>query len=144
MFYKYGRINRATYLLSLAIMVAIYALAIGFMTRPPRVAEILALLIAVPRLHDIGKSGWWAGAVILAELAVVFIALPFAISAKQIDILLIAGGLFVFAVLGLMIVLGCIRGQDGVNKYGEAPPPGISFKTYRMTKSAAEAEAEAF
>ena len=78
------------------------------------------------------------------EVAVVFIALPFAISAKQPQIVSIAGGLLVVALWGVMILLGCIRGNDGVNKYGAAPPRGVSFKTYRMTKSAAEAEAEAF
>jgi hypothetical protein len=53
-------------------------------------------------------------------------------------------GLFVFVVLGLMVLLGCIRGKEGVNKYGEAPPPGVSFKTYIMNKTAAEAQADAF
>ena len=141
---KYGRINRPTYFLCLAILVTVYALLIHFMAKPPHIAELLAVLIAVPRLHDIGKSAWWAGAAIAAELIVVFGALPFAIGANNTNIVLIAGGLFVFAALGLMTLLGCIRGQEGVNKYGEAPPPGVSFKTYIMNKTAAEAEADAF
>ena len=53
-------------------------------------------------------------------------------------------GLFVFVVLGLIVLLGCIRGKEGFNKYGEAPPPGMSFKTYIMNKTAAWAEADAF
>jgi uncharacterized membrane protein YhaH (DUF805 family) len=126
------------------VFVVSYALLVTFMTKPPHIGEILALLIAIPRLHDIGKSAWWAIAVIAAELIVVFGALPFALTADKIDIVLVAGGLFVFAALGLMMLLGCIKGQAGINKYGEPPPPGVSLKTYRMTKTAAEAEADAF
>jgi len=144
MMYRYGRINRATYFLCLGVVIVGYILLLALVSKPPRIAELLALLIAIPRLHDIGKSGWWAGAVILAELIVVLTALPFALAAKQTDILLIASGLFIIAVVGLMILLGCIRGQEDVNKYGEPPPRGISFKTYRMTKTAAEAQADAF
>ena len=144
MIYRYGRINRPTYFLCFAILIASYALVAAFVDKPPRIGEVLAIIIAIPRLHDIGKSGWWAAAVILLELVVVFAAMPFALAAHQTGIILIAGGLFAFVALGLMILLGCIKGQEGVNKYGEAPPPGLSFKTYRMTKSAAEAQADAF
>lgn len=145
MLYKYGRINRPTYFLMLTILVATYAVILSLMPKPPAIAEVMAILIAVPRLHDIGKTGWWAGAAILAEILVVVSAVVFATGAgKGEEIILMAGGLFVFVILGLMVVLGCIRGQDGVNKYGEAPPPGVSFKTYKMTKSEAEAQADAF
>jgi uncharacterized membrane protein YhaH (DUF805 family) len=133
--HRYGRLNRATYFLGFAILVAAYVVMAQFMTRPPAVGEILAASIAVPRLHDIGKSGWWAGGVILAELVVVFGALPFAISTHDSDVILIAGGLFVFVVLGLMVWLGCIAGQTQANRYGEPPPPGISLKTYGAPKA---------
>lgn len=142
MWTRYGRINRATYFLCLAILTVIWGLASVYKVRIP--GEILVALVAIPRLHDIGKSAWWAGGALLLEIAVVFVALPFAISAKQPEIVAMAGGLLVVALWGVMILLGCIRGNDGVNKYGAPPPPGVSFKTYRMTKSAAEAEADAF
>jgi len=144
MLYKYGRINRPTYLLMLAIFVAAYAVILSLMPKPPAIAEVTALLIAIPRLHDIGKSGWWAGAAILGEIVVVIGALMLATGNGGADFILMAGGLYVFVILALMIVLGCIRGQEGVNKYGEAPPPGVSLKTYKMIKSEAEAQADAF
>lgn len=140
--YRYGRINRPTYFLCFAILMVAWVAVILSQVRMP--GEILAFVVAVPRLHDIGKSAWWAGAVIIAEVVVVFVALPFALAANQKDIVELAAGFFVMAAWGLMVLLGCIRGQEGVNKYGEPPPPGVSFKTYRMAKSAAEAQADAF
>jgi uncharacterized membrane protein YhaH (DUF805 family) len=140
--YRYGRINRATYFLCLAILSAVWAAAVASQVRVP--GEIIALVISIPRLHDIGKSAWWAGAAFLVELVVVFGALPFAISGHNVGVIEIAGGMFALVLWGLMIWLGCVRGQEGVNKYGEPPPAGVSFKTYRMTKTAAEAEADAF
>ncbi len=144
MFYKYGRINRPTYFLSLAMMATVYGLALAFIPTPPRISEVLALFIVVPRLHDIGKTGWWAGAAILVEFVVVFAALPFALAANQEDILLIVGGLLAIVFLVLMVWLGCVPGQEGVNAYGEPPPPGLSFKTYRLTKAPSETVADAF
>jgi hypothetical protein len=46
MWTRYGRINRATYFLCLAIIVGGYGLLIHFMTKPPHIAELLAALIA--------------------------------------------------------------------------------------------------
>src|SRR5665213_1791779 len=70
MFWRgYGRINRPTYFAGLGIVVLVWAAAIGFEVKIP--GEAIALLVAIPRLHDIGRSGWWAGAVLLAELIVV-------------------------------------------------------------------------
>ena len=139
---RYGRINRPTYFVCFAILMAVWTAVAISQVRIP--GEVLAFVVAVPRLHDIGKSAWWAAAVIAAELLVVFVALPFALAVHEKAILELAAGFFVMIAWGLMVLLGCIRGQEGVNKYGEAPPPGVSFRTYRMTKSAAEAEAEAF
>ena len=141
-FAKYGRINRATYFVCLAILAVIWTAAIVTRLRVP--GEIFAFIFAVPRLHDIGKSAWWAGSVIALEVIAVSGALPFALAASKVSIMELAGGFIAIILWALMIALGCIRGQEGVNKYGEAPPAGISFKTYRMTRTAAEAEADAF
>ena len=37
-------------------------------------------------------------------------------------------GLVVLVIFGLMIWLGCIRGQDVENRFGSPPPPGIGWK----------------
>jgi uncharacterized membrane protein YhaH (DUF805 family) len=136
MFFRYGRINRPTYFLMLSVIVASYVALLAFLEEPPRVLEICLLLIGVPRLHDIGKSGWWAAGTILAEFIVIFGALPFAISANQTDIILTVGGVFVFVLLGLMIWLGCVPGQQTPNAYGDPPPSGLSFQTYSRRKPA--------
>ncbi len=52
----------------------------------------LTLMLLVRRFHDIDRTGWWVLAAII----------PF------------------FIPLG-MIILGCLRGSDGANRYGEAP-----------------------
>ena len=132
---RYGRINRATYLLCFAILVAVYAVLLTFISKPPALGEFLALMIAVPRLHDIGKSCWWAGGVIVAELVVVFGSLAFVTPTGGESTILIAGGLFVMAALALMVWLGCIRGQPDANLYGEPPPPGISLKSYSLKRA---------
>jgi hypothetical protein len=79
--------------------------------------EIILVLLAVPRLHDIGKSGWWAGGVFLAEIVLATVAallLPAQFAMMPLAI-------FVVIVFGLLIWLGTIPGQPGANKYGEPP-----------------------
>jgi uncharacterized membrane protein YhaH (DUF805 family) len=122
--------NRATYFLSLAIVVGLYVVVALVLPKPPSVAEVILIALGVPRLHDIGLSGWWAGGVIVAEILVaiaVFVTLPMASA-------MIAMGLFVLVVLGLMIWLGAIRGDTGANRFGEAPPPGVGFGTLVRSK----------
>jgi uncharacterized membrane protein YhaH (DUF805 family) len=141
MWYRYGRINRPTYFLGLALLVAVYAAVNAVMTRPTGMSEVLIILLMVPRLHDIGKSGWWAGALILGEIVVVGLAVWAATAMKNDEIILIASGLFVLVALGLLVLLGCIRGQPGSNKWGAPPPPGLSLKTYKAGKDTEEADA---
>lgn len=52
----------------------------------------LALMLLVRRFHDIDRTGWWALSVFI----------PF------------------FIPLGV-VILGCLRGSDGTNRYGAAP-----------------------
>ena len=85
---------------------------------------MMMVLIGVPRLHDIGRSGWIVGGAILAEAVVI---LTVAVVAS-IDTLMIAGGLIFFAIVGLGIWLGTIPGQSEANQWGDPPGPGIRFK----------------
>ena len=117
------RMNRVTYGLCLGLFVAIYAVLIAFAKRPPAVAEIVLLYICVPRLHDIGLSGWWYGAGILSEIAVVvasIILLPLSEA-------LVPIGFFVLFLLFVLVWLGLIPGEPGSNRFGERPAPGFSF-----------------
>ena len=78
-------------------------------------ASIAILLIWVRRLHDLGRSGWWAlainGASNLTGLALAAI-LPG------------PAGMFLGALANLapLIALGALPGQPHANRFG--PPPG--------------------
>ena len=125
-----GRINRATFFLSLGIVVALYVVLALVMTKPPAIAEVFLVALAVPRLHDIGLSAWWAVGAIVAEILiaiVMFVTLPM-------ESAMIVMGLFVLAILGLMIWLGAVRGEAGANRYGEPPPPGVGFSKLVQSK----------
>jgi uncharacterized membrane protein YhaH (DUF805 family) len=125
--FRYGRINRSSYWLGLLLFVAIF-IALGLLTaKPPHVTEVVLVILATPRLHDIGKSGWWAGGVFLAEIAIVVIALV----AFQLDTAMAVFGLFALVVMGLLIWLGTVPGDLNPNRYGEPPIPGISMHPWR-------------
>ena len=118
-----GRTNRATYWLCTGVVAVIYFVLVRFGQKPPAIGELLLLLLCVPRLHDIGMSGWWAGGAIIAELIVVaasFLLLP-------LSVFPIVMGVFVLAIAVAMIVLGLKAGDPGANRFGEPPPAGLSF-----------------
>ena len=115
-----GRINRASYLVSLGLLLAIFAVLVAFQKRGSFI-EIVLMMLAVPRLHDIGRSGWWVGGFLVAEMAIV--AASFAL--LPLEAVPIPSGIFLFIVFGLMIWLGTISGQPEANRYGEPPAPGF-------------------
>lgn len=114
-------------------MVAISGVLLTVMEKPPHLFEWLALLLAMPRLHDVGRSGWWVGGALIAEIVLVILALALL---PSIDDALIAGGVFVMVILCLMIWLGCIPGDPQPNAYGKPPPSGYSWKNYKYTAPA--------
>jgi uncharacterized membrane protein YhaH (DUF805 family) len=92
--------------------------------------------VAVRRLHDLNRSGWWLGASIILMLFIVTLAIPVIIRAGENH----ANGLpaiegipvaafGVIAALGLaQVILGftlfvwfCMRGTIGTNQYGPDP-----------------------
>jgi uncharacterized membrane protein YhaH (DUF805 family) len=115
--------NRATYWLTLGIIIVFTVLFNLFGKRQVGVSEVLLLFICVPRLHDVGKSGWWAGGFFLGELAL--LALSFA--TLPLIYATIPMGLYVLIVGGLMIWLGTMPGDPAANRFGEPPPPGIGL-----------------
>ena len=115
-----GRMNRATYCATLALVIAIFAVIIAFDKKPPGVMEVLTVFIGVPRLHDFGRSGWWIVSVFLIEIAAIVVGLVFVPMA---DFGIVAG-LTVLLMLIAMIVLGCIKGDEGANAFGE-PVKGL-------------------
>jgi len=119
-----GRTNRATYWLAVGVCVLLYGAIYYFDGGHLSVSEVVLLIVAIPRLHDIGKSGWWAGGIFLAEFAVVGLALTL----LPLEEARIATGIFTLMVAALMIWLGCIPGQTFANRFGEPPEPGFLWK----------------
>jgi uncharacterized membrane protein YhaH (DUF805 family) len=118
-----GRTNRTTYWLCIGVVATFYAAIIMFAQKPPAIGEVVLLFVCVPRLHDIGMSGWWAGGAIIAELIVVagsLLLLPFS------EFPMVVGA-FVLVIALAMIVLGLKAGDPGANRFGDPPPPGVGF-----------------
>lgn len=116
----FGRINRATYWTSyVAQGLVLMALLLIFHIKTP-FSDVILALIAAPRLRDIGRSGWWAAAVLAPDLVLsglIFPALPR-------DERLPAYLLLAVIVSGLFIALGAWRGQCEANRFGDPPPAG--------------------
>jgi uncharacterized membrane protein YhaH (DUF805 family) len=103
--------------------VAVFALLIAYTTKPPGMAEVLMIFLGVPRLHDIGRSGWWLALLFAFEVG----ALTMALVLFSIQGMMIAGGIVVLVMLIAMMILGCIPGDPEANAYGEVPAPGLSL-----------------
>ena len=124
------RINRPTYGVLLLGYLLVYALMVYSMTRPPG-AEVGAITLLALRLHDIGRSGWWAGLLVVAEVVVIGIGNA-AGDAAGIEI---AAGMFVMFAVVAMVVIAFIPGQSRRNRWGDPPPSGISFKRPKRNDS---------
>lgn len=120
------RYNRASYFAFLAMVAAIFAVLINVMETPPRLhGEAVLVLLAVPRLHDIGQSGWWVTVPIAIEIAAVVLFFRAGLSLEDMQI---AAGLLVLVFLIGMVVLGLIPGQKTPNHWGDPPPAGITWR----------------
>jgi uncharacterized membrane protein YhaH (DUF805 family) len=108
-----GRAGRREYWVTVAFL-----LAISFaLPAPPlfRAAFLAILVIAqVRRVHDFGRTGWWAAAATVAPL----LCLPVLLVATEEDVLLMGAGLSLI----LMVAIGAIPGDRNPNRFG-APPP---------------------
>jgi uncharacterized membrane protein YhaH (DUF805 family) len=119
--FQHGRINRATYWVAFGVLATIYVVLNLMSSKQVAVREVALVVLSVPRLHDVGKSAWWAGAAFILEVAVVLTAFTI----LPIQWALVASGVFVIVLAGLLIWLGIISGQPAANRYGEPPASGI-------------------
>src|SRR5450432_3628944 len=102
-----GRTNRAGYWVGLATIVVLVALLMRFAPSDAHVSEAVLVILAIPRLHDIGRTGWWVLAGIgveVAGLVVVFLVLPP-------PLFLGGAGVVTLVILALMVWLGAIPGE---------------------------------
>ncbi|KQY28765.1 hypothetical protein ASD38_14040 [Caulobacter sp. Root487D2Y] len=120
-----GRTNRATYWLSLGVIGVLIAITVLVFHTQVKISEILLIWVCVPRLHDIGRSGWIAGGVFLTEI-VVAVGVVFLIPDPDMSA---AGlGVVVLVIAALLIWLGCIPGHRTTNAFGDPPGRGIGIR----------------
>ena len=86
--------------------------------------ELMMISVGVPRLHDIGRSGWIVVGAIGIEIVVVFGALFAGASADDLEL---TSGVVFLVIAALGVWLGAIPGQAQPNKWGDPPLPGIRF-----------------
>jgi len=116
--------NRPTYWLYF-ILIMLTITAFVLLGRPLKGGmELMMVVIGIPRLHDVGRSGWIVGGVIVAEVAIIFGAL---FAGASTDTLRITAGVVFLAVAALGIWLGLISGDPETNRWGERPQPGLRF-----------------
>ena len=115
-----GRANREFYWYFLGFTVVLIGAAWALFHGRPYIAAPAALL-CVPRLHDIGRTGWIALAAFIAGVLLsdgltrLFGAGQLTLGVPLAEALLSGGFLAVF-----LVSLGVIPGQPGANRYG--PP----------------------
>lgn len=111
------RVNRVTYWFSLGLLLAMTFAARYVSSKPFTVSEGIVAVFCVPRLHDIGKSGWIAIGLVAVEFVLLLVS----------DANLTLVGIYVLTMIGLIIWLGCIPGDAQPNKWGDPPQPGLSL-----------------
>jgi uncharacterized membrane protein YhaH (DUF805 family) len=119
-----GRINRATYWAIVGVAIAAILISVLVFRRPLPAALVVMLIAAIPRLHDLGRTGWWAGGVFVALMAL-FFGGGFALPPKAFQNAL---GAAVLVLPVLLSALGGLPGQAGDNRFGPPPPRGLSIK----------------
>ena len=123
MWFLEGRINRTTYFAAFAAVVGVIIAVRLFGLRSFPV-EFLLVVLCVPRMHDIGWSGRWA-ILLIAALVIGTIWVGASVSTpEQRIVIAYTTTAMIFA---LTIWLGCLKGTDEWNQYGNPPPKGLSF-----------------
>lgn len=121
-----GRTNRPTYWFSLGVVAAIIAIGALVFQVQAKVSEMILVMVCVPRLHDIGRSGWIAVGVVLAEIVVLLGAVMLNVGDETFQIL---AGVTLLIIVGLLTWLGCIPSDKISNRFGYEPAPGIGFRS---------------
>jgi len=115
-----GRMTRGTFLLAVAVLVGTFALyekAVGGLAHGLTAWAVHGLLLSCgacvlsKRLHDRGRAGWWAAAVLLAFIVVW--PEPEGLS----------DFLFALPLIWAAVELGAMPGEPGPNRFGAPNSP---------------------
>jgi len=113
-----GRLSRTPFLIAAAVLIVVATLyeaianhvlhlLTGWFVYPPLMFSTVCLLSK--RLHDRGRSGWWAALILMAIVAV------WPQPEHYLDFV------FSLVILWAIVELGVMGGEQGANRYG--PPP---------------------
>jgi uncharacterized membrane protein YhaH (DUF805 family) len=113
-----GRVSRGPWWLAVGLLLAASALYEGLAGVAVRLATFWfvypaliysAICVNAKRLHDRGRSGWWAAMVLLAFAAVWPQARPVAA--------VVAAPILIWT----LVELGLMAGEQGANRFGPSP-----------------------
>jgi uncharacterized membrane protein YhaH (DUF805 family) len=106
----------------IALVIIGYLIWLGALT-----GVVTALVfICAPRLHDIGRSGWW----VAAPLALGYVGgLAAALLLPSETAKTVIGSIPPIIPL-LFVWLGVMPGDPEANGFGDPPPPGLQFKPW--------------
>jgi uncharacterized membrane protein YhaH (DUF805 family) len=125
-FFK-GRLNRALYW-SVFSLLFLLVLVMRFVFGLQATLSLAGLIcIAIPRLHDIGRTGWLVAIPMGLELAMGWLV-PGTPDHAQ----LLALNAVSLLVLSSVVWLGSVRGQPETNRFGPPPPSGIGALKRRV------------
>jgi uncharacterized membrane protein YhaH (DUF805 family) len=126
-----GRANRATYLAwltaLLVLIIILIVMGVSLANNLILCLEALAIAISAPRLRDLGRSGWWAFGVFLADFLIIVVAVyldsvhKLSSWASQV----IAAAVIILTPVVPLVLLAAWKGDPAPNKFGNPPPPGV-------------------
>lgn len=119
-----GRTNRAMYWVGVTTLVVLMLIARLVFHFDGSISEVVVVFLCIPRLHDMGLSGWH----VLWGIGLEILAVAIGLYLGSAEAILMAGGIAVFAIGIAMIVLGAVPGQRDPNRFGDPPAPGFGRK----------------
>lgn len=110
-----GRARRREYwAFVLPLIVLMVTLELTGVPLPGLIVGIPMLMVWIRRLHDLGRSGWFAPLINIVSNGLSWLLIAFASA----EIAAVASAAFF---LGAIVTLGAIPGQQRTNAYGRAP-----------------------
>jgi uncharacterized membrane protein YhaH (DUF805 family) len=110
-----GRAGRREYWTQIAFLFVVSYLMAGASPILKLVLTVILMLIQIRRVHDLGRSAWWA---VAATVAPILLIVP-VLRVASLDVATITGVVFE---LILLLVIGVPPGDPDDNRFGPPPP----------------------